>query len=424
LAAVETNGLVVLNWTASAGAASYNVYRSTTSGGEGSTPFQTGVSGTSFTDSTVSNGTTYYYTVIAVNATGQSGASTEVSTTPLNPGSLALAIDAGGTAVGSFAADGDYGSGTTTFGTKSAINTSGVTNAAPQAVYQTQRYGTTFTYTIPGLYPGAAYNVVLDFAETYLSSAGQRVFDVAINGTPVLTNFDVFAATGAKNKAIDEQFAATANNSGQIAIQFTSIKNNAMISGIAVYTAGSGPASAPAGPTAVTATQGDGQVALNWTAPAGAVSYNIYRSTTSDVAGSLYQTGVTGTSFIDSSVTDGTTYYYQVVAVFADGESGISNQVSATPLFPAIPVILTANPGDTQVTLTWTVSSDATSYNIYRSTSSGGEGATPYLTGVTNTFFTDTGLTDGTTYYYEVVAVNPGGQSVVSSEDFATPQLG
>ena len=64
------------------GAATYNIYRSTTAGGEGSTPFQTGVNGTSFTDFDVVGGTTYFYEVTGVGIGGEGPRSTEVSATP------------------------------------------------------------------------------------------------------------------------------------------------------------------------------------------------------------------------------------------------------------------------------------------------------------------------------------------------------
>jgi fibronectin type 3 domain-containing protein len=83
---------------------------------------------------------------------------------------------------------------------------------------------------------------------------------------------------------------------------------------------------------------------------------------------------------------------------------------------PAAPNNLTATGGNNQVALSWTGSSGATSYNIYRSTSSGGEGSTPYKTGVTGTSLTDTGVTNGTTYYYQVSAVNAVGESGKSTE--------
>jgi hypothetical protein len=101
------------------------------------------------------------------------------------------------------------------------------------AVYQTARVGN-FTYTIPGFAPGSSHTVRLHFAETFFSAAGSRTFNVSINGTQVLTNFDVFAAAGAKNKAVIEQFTANANASGQYVIQFTSVVNQSLLSGIEV----------------------------------------------------------------------------------------------------------------------------------------------------------------------------------------------
>ena len=136
---------------------------------------------------------------------------------------------------GRFAADADF-TGGATFSTADAINTSGVTNPAPQAVYQTERYGN-FTYTVPGLTPGASYTVRLHFAEIYWNAAGQRLFNVAINGAAVLTNFDIFAAAGGKDKAVVEQFTATADAQGRITIAYTTVKNNAKSSGIEIVPA-------------------------------------------------------------------------------------------------------------------------------------------------------------------------------------------
>ncbi len=84
LQATGGNAQVSLSWNASAGAASYNVKRSTTNGG----PYGTAVaspSATYYTDSTVSNGATYYYVVSAVNSAGQSANSAQVSATPASP---------------------------------------------------------------------------------------------------------------------------------------------------------------------------------------------------------------------------------------------------------------------------------------------------------------------------------------------------
>ncbi len=84
-------------------------------------------------------------------------------------------------------------------------------------------------------------------------------------------------------------------------------------------------------PTNLTAAAGDAKVTLNWNAVTGATGYNVKRSKT---AGGTYETvvpNVQGTSYVDSGLTNGTTYYYVVTAITANGESGNSNEASATP---------------------------------------------------------------------------------------------
>ncbi len=141
-------------------------------------------------------------------------------------------INAGGPAVSPFIADTDFTGGTTS-STTHAITTSGVTNPAPQAVYQSNRHGN-FTYTIPNLTAGNTYTVRLDFAETYWTAAGQRIFNASINGQQVLSNFDIFATAGGEYIAIAEQFNATASSTGTITIQFTTVKDNSLVNGVEV----------------------------------------------------------------------------------------------------------------------------------------------------------------------------------------------
>jgi len=98
-----------------------------------------------------------------------------------------------------------------------------------------------------------------------------------------------------------------------------------------------------------------------------------------------------------------------------------SSQVSAKPIAPpAAPTGLTATSGNAQVTLNWAGKARATSYNVKRATVSGG----PYTTvaSVTTTSYTDTGLTNGTTYYYVVSAVDAGGESPNSTQVSVTPK--
>jgi len=179
----------------------------------------------------------------------------------------------------------------------------------------------------------------------------------------------------------------------------------------------------PAVPTAVTAAPGNAKVTLSWTASAGATSYNVYRGTTSyGQAATPVATGVTGTTYTNTGLTNGTMYYYRIAAFNAGGNSAESSQVSATPVAPPpVPTGLTAVVGAGKVTLTWTASAGATSYNVYRGTTSFGQSATPIAMGVVGTTYVNTGLTTGVTYYYRIAAFNAGGNSAEGNQASATP---
>jgi hypothetical protein len=159
------------------------------------------------------------------------GGATAVPYSAVSCGDLTPVIS-GGPAVSPFAADEDFTGGGTS-ATSHAIDTSAVTSPVPQSVYQSNRYGN-FSYTVPGLTAGGSYTVRLHFAEEYWTTAGSRTFNVIINGNQVLTNFDILATAGAEYKAVVEQFTATADSTGKITIQFTTVKDNAQVNGIEI----------------------------------------------------------------------------------------------------------------------------------------------------------------------------------------------
>ena len=317
LNAAAGNGQAVLSWNAVAGAISYNIKRATVSGGPYTT-IATGITATNYTSTGLVNNTIYYYVVSAVFATGESANSAEA---PVIPGGLA--VNCGGSAAGWFGADA-YFSGGSTSSTTSTIDMSGVTNPAPQAVYQYNRYGNC-TYTITNLTPSSTYWVRLHFAESYWTAAGQRVFNVSINGASALSSFDIFAAAGAQNKAVIREAYGTATSTGQMAIQFTTVINNAQINGIEVLQP------KPLVPVGLSAAANNTQVTLTWQPCAGAASYNIYRSTISGGPYTLISTpgSVTEISYSDYTASQGTTWYYVITAVNPYGESGKSSEVSA-----------------------------------------------------------------------------------------------
>ena len=86
----------------------------------------------------------------------------------------------------------------------------------------------------------------------------------------------------------------------------------------------------PGAPSNLAATAGNGQVGLTWTAVSGATSYNIKFSTNGSTTYGSAGTS-TRTSFTHTGRTNGTTYFYVVTATGTGGESGNSNQASATP---------------------------------------------------------------------------------------------
>jgi len=114
-------------------------------------------------------------------------------------------------------------------------------------LYQYQRYGNTtggetvtYTFNVPA---GSTYQVTLKFAETYWTGANQRQFNYSINGTTEATNFDIFAAAGGENKALDEVYNNISRNAnGQIVIQFTQgAYDNPSVGGIQIVPVASTP---------------------------------------------------------------------------------------------------------------------------------------------------------------------------------------
>ncbi len=316
-------------------------------------------SATSYTDTGLTNGTAYYYVVSAFNSAGQSPNSSQVSATPAAP----LTAPAAPTGLQATAGNAQVSlTWAASTGATSYHVKRSTTNGGP---YTQVAAPATTSDTDSGLTNGTAYYYVV----SAVNAAGESANSSQVSATPVA------------------------------------------------------PAAPPAAPTGLQATGGNAQVILNWTASTGATSYHVKRSTTS--GGPYAQIAAPASAnYTDTGLANGTTYYYVVSAVNSAGESANSSQVSATPVAPlappAMPTGLQATAGNAQVVLSWNASAGATSYNVLRSATSGG----PYTTVATptGTNYTDTGLTNGTTYYYVVSASNAAGTSANSSQVSATPQ--
>jgi fibronectin type 3 domain-containing protein len=190
-----------------------------------------------------------------------------------------------------------------------------------------------------------------------------------------------------------------------------------------------GIAATPAVPVELTAQVVQTSVYLRWqknTEPE-ITGYQVYKQTST---GTWVAAGVaSGTVYLVNNLTPGTTYTYRIATVNKTGQqSPPSAPVSFVPYETTPPVVvgLKAAAEDSRVHLSWTASSatDIAHYAIYRQSAGGSWPTTPTATTTSTTYtYTDTGLSDGTTYSYRLTAVNhTGSESTPSSVASATPR--
>lgn len=212
-------------WIAStAPGVTYNMYRSGTLLGQYSKINTVPITGLSFLDTAPLNGTNFYKAT-AVNSQEQESTSfsnianaTVVVTPPIPPiptPQTSVLINSGGIAYTS--PTGEMWSGDKNFTGGDVFSvTHAIAGTPDQELYKSERWGQ-FSYSI--LAPAGSYAVTLKFAETSYNVAKARVFNVAINGTTVLTNFDPYVAAGGQYVAVDRTF--NVNSTGAITINFT-----------------------------------------------------------------------------------------------------------------------------------------------------------------------------------------------------------
>ena len=154
-------------------------------------------------------------------------ASATAPTAPTAPTGTSLALNTGGPAT----SPGDVDYLADQYFTGGAVYkvSAGIANTTDDAVYQTLRYGPNFSYAVP--VANGAYDLKLQFAETYFNGAGRRIFDVKAEGGLVVDNLDVWKAAGGQNVAKDVVVPVTVQD-GVLNLQFISSVNNAVINGI------------------------------------------------------------------------------------------------------------------------------------------------------------------------------------------------
>lgn len=282
LVASASQNQITLNWTGSAGATGYNVYRGTAGGAESATPVAANVQGTSFVDPGLASGTRYYYVVTAVDAGGESARSGEA----------------------------------------------------------TARIAETIPPAPTGLTAGANQNQITLSWSAAAGVTSYRVYRGATPGgedaTPIATgvNGTNYTDDGLPAGATFFYTVSAVNGAGE---GLKSAETSALV-----------PYDAPDAPLGVSAIASGTTMNLTWLPSAHATSYTIYRGLSPNHEFPYpYLTGVTGTSYLDTGLTPGVTYFYVVSAVNSSGEGPVGNEVSDTATADITPGVV--HPQDTSV---------------------------------------------------------------------------
>jgi len=469
--AVPGIGQVALAWSGAGAAVSYTVKRSTSPGG----PFTTiagGITDLGYTDTGLVNGANYYYVVSANNAQGESADSVPLLVTPSHL-RLRLKFDETG---GSVAVD-SSGRGQTAALSNAPLFGAGRLNNALTLASSVSQHA-----TLPaGIVDGLTTVTIAGWIKTDTVATWQRIFDFGTGTTNYMFLTTQSGTGGNANKlyfgirtpAVAEQsilssvaipvgtwahFAVVLNGStGRLYVNGTQVGQNtamslspaslgsttqnylgrsqwpdpylnASLDEFLIYATALSSAeiaqlaSPPAAPFGFEASSGNQQVILSWNAVADATGYTLRRSIASGGPYAPVALNVSGTSFTDRGLNNGTTYHYILTALKGVAEGAYSAEASAMArvVAPASPGGLSAIAGDGQVSISWNASAGASSYAVYRRLAT----ETEYdllAAGLAGTVYVDGAVTNGLVYSYVVTASNSAGASEQSTPVSASP---
>lgn len=368
---------VNLNWSAASGATSYTVKRATVSGGP-YTVVASSVMATNYVDKAIVEGTTYYYVISASNASGESGHSNQASATPFQP--------AAGTVISL-----DFVGGSATNGTPAALTANEVAGvvAVPNWNAAAQNQG-----NLAALKDNAGNNTAVSANWTCLNTASTEISESAGN-MRMMKGY------------------LSGNNTSLTQVQISGIPASFTSSGydVYVYTDGINPTATRTGDFSIggSTLRATDEENLNFEGA-------FVQAGSSEVGNYVVFTNLTGSSFTLNATpgvsTDTTPRAplngLQIVA----HQSGLS--------VPGAPTNLKATAGNGRVGLTWTAAPGASSHVLQRATAPAG----PFVTvrgGIAGTGYANTGLTNGTTYYFRVYGVNVQGNGPFSNTASAKP---
>ena len=441
LATVPGNGNVLLTWTASGTATSYNVKRAVTYGGPYS--LLANLTTTSYTDTGLVSGTNYYYVVSALSPAGESANSTQASVTGQ------VIAPAGLSAAALSATQVNLVWNALTNATSYNVKRSPA-SGGPYATLATGVATTNYTDTVPaGMEYYYAVSAIYGGVETPNSPEAtvnppypwltQDLGPVGVTGSAAYGNgvFTV-AGAGADIQSTGDVFRyvyGSASGNCTITARVPSLQNVNPWSKAGVMIRAS--LATNVANAFIGVTPGNGVTWQYRSSAGGATTYNTTTGLSAPYWVRLVRSGSTFTGYVSL---DGVTWTQQGTATFTMASTvyvglaltshDAANLATATfdnvlapgwaaSTPPPAPATLTATAWDSLVVLGWPASSGASSYNVKRATTTGGAYSIVSNVGTTN--FTDSGLSDGANYYYVVSALNTAGESTNSVPAGATP---
>jgi fibronectin type 3 domain-containing protein len=382
LTASAGNEQISLNWNVVASATGYNIKRATISGG----PYiAIGAStGTSYTDITVSGGTTYYYVVSAQTPAGETANSGEADAVPAGPALPRVLLkfdEVSGTTAADSSGNGWNGTlvgGPTWVAGKfnNAINLNGsgqyvtlpigvvnglndFTIAAWVKLASVSNWMRIFdfgtgTEAYMFLTPLNDHTNTVRYAISTAGYNGEQRIDgpvpltagawthvaVTLSGTTGTLYINGTAVSTNTNMTLNPSGLGITNLNYIGKSQFSDPYLNGLVDDFRIYgraltaTEINTLAIPPAAPASLTALAGNGQVSLSWPVSGGLITYSVKRSTTGGGGYLAIASGVASPNLLDGTVTNGTTYYYVVTAVSPGGESANSPEASVKPFAP------------------------------------------------------------------------------------------
>ncbi|MCT4688901.1 hypothetical protein [Vallitalea sp.] len=405
-----------LTWNQVDGATGYNIKRSKTPQG----PYElvaNNIANTSYLDQTVMNGSTYYYVVTALDNNGESSNSNEVNVKVSATQYLIVEV---------YDHYGNNDKDPTNINELELFDCDGKKiNYTPIEAFDSVTNGLPY-------YWNDANNGYTKLNDDNKSSASAvkslcqegtgswMRFVLKLHSNSGISKADIWTNSINKPRSVNIYEALSydylinvrnRNNTGLIDFGSIDMVDNGVAEKYTVFP------KLPQSPSTINYKEQNGQINFVWSSVTNANSYTIRRATVSGGPYTVIADGLRQTQYVDNTGVNNTHYYYVITSVNSAGESEYSKEITATPhiIIPKAPAHLVGKPAASSVNLTWNVVSTADTYTVKRSQIDGG----PYIEiakGLTSTSYLDTGLLDGSTYYYVVSAVNQAGESQNSAQ--------